>query len=297
MVILYIPEPNLPVSLGWTHDATTWLLATSPTFEDSSIVASSVDDTTNLLSITFDYDMLPDVTYYSKARVITNKSIFESDVSVIKVSDFIKISFDNPIPSLVTKPQLTLSHDNSDFPASLFSITTTPLSTTSNAKHESTSYIIETLDGIPVYSKLFSKDDLTYKEFSDVILDSKQIYRIKVSHHSTSGDVSDFAEEIINVKDVTSINTTSTLENVDASSDFNFVLSPINNYKEMKIELYAVGFGDSELVYEYTTDSLNKIIPSTVFESSKTLNYIIKVTVTLNDDSILGTRYFKLTTI
>ena len=292
-MILYIPTPNLPAS--YIHEETEWYLATSPTFDPTTIVVESLNNTVDLTSISLDYDMLPGVKYYAKARIICNKSIFESDVSIIEASDFIKIAFEHPIPSVVTKPTLTIDKPNEDVPASLFRVTTTSLSTTSNATLESTSYIIEELDGTPVYSKLESKDNLLTKLFDDVILEDNKVYILKVTHNSSSNDSSEFAEEILVVKDVSEIVVSSNLTNVDVGNGFNLIVDPINNFNHMNVEVMATGMGDAERVYgPVSVYGLTSIIPNSIFTSVNTNKFILKVTVYRNDGTIIGTRYNKL---
>ena len=296
-VILTLPKLDIPTTLGWKHEGSSWYIATDVSFSDSSIVAKSVEDTKNLTSIVFDVTLQPDVVYYSKVRVFCNKGIIESDVDITEVKDFIKITNTHPIPSIVNRPTITFVDNKKDLPATLFDISTTAISTSSNSKHESTSYLIETLDGEAVYSKLNTKDELTRKSFNDVVLEDGRPYVLRVMHTSTSGDTSVFAEEVIVVKDVSEINISSTLDNVDVGNGFNVVLDPINNFKNMEVGLYATGLnGEEKSVYSATVNGLTKVIPNSYFTADNTNKYILRIKVTRTNNSVIGYKYFKLTT-
>ena len=296
MVILTIPNPNIPTTLGWVHEGTTWLLATSLDF-DNDTVASKLESTIDLTSVTLDYNTMPDVTYYSKAIIYCNKGIIESDVDVITVKDFIKITNDYPIPSIVNIPTLTLDSSNNDFPSSLFTLNTPAISTTSNAEHLASSIMVETLTQEPVYSKLSSRDDLVSKKFDDVVLDDNMLYVISMSHESNSNDKSEFGKEVVLVKDAREINVSSNLLNHDIGNGFNVILDPINNFKSMRVELFATGMGDAKLVYAYSIAALTKVIPSNYFTDNRTDKFILKITVTRQNNTIIGPKFFKLTTL
>jgi len=293
-MILYIPKPNLP--LGFVHTSTDYYLSTSPTMDPSTIVMESLNNTVDLTSISLNYDMQAGVKYYAKARIVTNKTIFESDVSVIEVSDFIKIAFEHPIPSIVTKPTLTIDKPTEDLPASLFKVSMTNISTTSNATLESTTYLIEELDGTPAYSKIETKDNLLSKVFDDVILEDNKAYILKVTQNASSNDSSEFAEEVLIVKDVSEVVVSSTVTNVDVGNGFNLIVNPINNFNHMVISLYATGMSDAIKVYgPITVNGLTAIIPNNIFTSVSTNKFILATEVHRNDGTTIGTKYTRLT--
>lgn len=295
-VILTLPKIDIPTTLGWVHEASSWYIATDPSFSTSSLVASSIEDTINLTSKTLDVMLQPDVIYYSKVRIFCNKGIIESDLDITEVKDSIKITNTEAIPSIVNKPTLTLNYDEKDIPATLFNVTTTEINTSSNSVHTDSSYIIETLDGEVVYSKLKSKDNLTEKSFDDVILDDGRPYILRVSHESSSNDVSPFAEEIIVVKDTSEINVSSQLEDIDITNGLNVVLNPINDFNKADIELYATGMSDGEkVIFTTSITGLTTVIPESYFLSDNTNKYILKITITRNDNTTIGPKFNRIT--
>ena len=302
MVILMIPKPDIPTTLGWTHDGTDWQLATSPEFKDDDIVVESKADTENKISIIFDNDLDPETTYYGRARVICNKGIFDwSHVGVVKVTDFIKVAFDYPIPSMVMAPELDIVNVTGgeviyeDAPAAAMSFRPTPISTTSNSERLYTSFIIEKLDGTPVFTDLENSDSSNTYVQSKFILEEGIPYIIKAAHTATSNDTSDFASKVIYVKARPDIKLKTNNINVNPTGGIPIALEPIENFKSMRYVLIAV-VDTAEIVYAINyTDSLSAVIPQFVFEESHTDKYILAIEVKYQDDSESGYKYFPLT--
>jgi len=295
MVVLYTPKIDLPKTMGWIHEATSWYLSTSKIFTEANIVKTSLEDKDNLTSVILDYEMKPDTIYYAKARIICNKSIFESEVGIIKTNDFIKIAFDYPIPSMVMTPSVQLDFDHKNMPNSLFTVRTSKMSTTSNGKHEYTSYIIETLDGEPVFSELINKDDLTHKLMDDVILESGRSYILKVAHKSTSNDQSDFAQQVFTVPDVKEVQLVQDLDGVSNSTGVNLMVKPIANFESMEVTVHATGLSDSIQTYKHKVKGLTKVIPKEAFKYDTNI-FLVGIKVTKTDGTTMSTKYFKLRT-
>lgn len=302
MVILMIPKPDIPTTLGWTHDGTDWQLATSPEFKDDDIVVESKADTENKISIIFDNDLDPETTYYGRARVICNKGIFEwSHVGVVKVTDFIKVAFDYPIPSMVMTPELTVTNvggsiiNYQDSPAAALMFKPTPISTTSNSDRLYTSFIIEKLDGTPVFTDLENSDSSNNYVQSKFILEEGVPYIVKAAHTATSNDTSDFASKIMYVKARPDIKLKTNNINVNPTGGVPVALEPIENFKSMRYALIAV-VDTAEITYANNyTESLSVVIPQYAFEVSHTDKFILAIEVKYQDDSVSGYKYFPLT--
>ena len=73
MVSLVIKNPNLPS--GYNIVSTTWQLATSKDFIQSSIVVESIENTVNKLNIQFDTELQLGVKYYARCIVIYNNGV------------------------------------------------------------------------------------------------------------------------------------------------------------------------------------------------------------------------------
>jgi len=291
MTILFIPKPDLPKK--FTHETTDWEIATNPLFKKDDIVASSRDDETNLTSIIFDVDLDTEKTYYSRARVVCDKAIFEwSKTDILKPTDFIKVAFNHAIPSMVMKPNITVDFDPMNFPSSLFTISTTNISTTSNAEHESSSYIIEDISGTPNFVKLEDKENLTSKLISEVKLEEGRPYVIKVAHKATSNDSSDFASQLVYVKKIKDIVLKSVLDNQSIVDGFNVNIAPIDGYERMYVKLMAIGYGSIKEVYSSDTDELNMVIPKENFDLEATRSFMLAIEVEKENGDKTGIKYF-----
>lgn len=300
MTTLYIPTVDghimgLPTTLGWVHQASTWLLGTTPDVTIANAVAKSVENSTKLTSITLDFDMLPGVTYYSKALVITNNGIIETDTVTLTSPDKIEITYKHPIPSAVMTPDISLEESYTNVPNTMFKILVSDMSTTSNSKIDAVSYIITTLTGETVYSSLYDEDNLKFKIFDDVILDTGRFYIIKVMQHATSDDSSDFASQLIYVSDASLINLTTDVNGITIGTSLPVVLTPIPNLNRITLKIYSVGHGEPVLERSISTASLTTVIPGDTFDSN-TKKYILEFTATRHGSSDVGPKSYLLTT-
>ena len=294
MVILYIPTPDIPAAM--THMTTDWRIATTPTFDPATIVAESLDDPVNLTSIILEIDLDSATTYYAQARVVADSAVFEpSDVGIVRVEDFIRTVFDYPIPSAVMTPEISIDFPVTDIPNTMFRITTTPMSATSNADHLATTYIIEDLDGTPIYADIDNRDDLTTKLIDDIILTDGRPYIIKVSYRSTSGDISNFASQIVYVNNIPEIVIKSDIEQVDPDSNLVVIIAPITGFIGMDITYHEVGFSDANLLYQGSSVSLVGVIPVGTMQGRKTNKYMLGINVHKDDGSSTGIKYFQVT--
>jgi len=287
---LSINNPDLPESLGWKHEATDWMLKD----EKGNIIKKSLADTKHLTSIFFRVDLDPDKKYYSYARVITQKTIFEATVSTIEVKDFKKIVEETPIPAEVSKPFITLDFPYDNFPSTLFKVKTTPINTTSNAGHISSDYIIQDSNGRPVFVRTNDEDDLTEKLFDSVILKEGELYFIKVAHRSSSGDVSDFATQPIFVKQNPNIKLKTPLTDPDIKDGLAVSIVPIKELKSMTVYLYEVGLGNAKQIYTDTANGAGLVIPRDTIVNSGTNNFLLGIEITYKNGSKEGVKYYPL---
>jgi len=291
MTILFIPKPDIPKKL--THDTTDWDIATSPLFGDDDIVASSRDDDVNLTSIIFDIDLDTDKTYYSRARVVCDNAVFEwSKTDILKPTDFIKVAFNHAIPSMVMRPTISVDFDPMNFPSSLFTISTTDISTTSNAEHESSSYIIEDLSGKPEYVKLEDRGNLTSKTISEIKLEEGMPYVLKASHKATSNDSSDFASQLVYVRNIKEIILKSPTDDPSIEDGYNVNIAPIDSYEKMYVNLIAVGYGPIKNVYSGESEELNLVIPRDKFNLETTKSFMLSIDVEKENGDRTGIKYF-----
>ena len=293
MTILYIPKPDIPKA--YTHDSTDWQIATSPLFEDDSIVAESRDDEDHLTSIVFDVDLDKNKKYYSRARIVCDKAVFEwSKTDIIKVTDFIQVAFNHAIPSIVMKPEVLLDFEPDNFPSTLFNIKSTVMSTTSNASHKSSYYVIEDISGIPDFTKLGDSENLNDLFLTAVKLEEGRPYIVKVAHESTSNDVSDFAAEIIYVKKIEEIILKSKTDNPDIEDGYNVNIAPVDSFEKMYVKLVAVGQGNNKETFNGESDETNIVIPKDSFVLDKTTLYVLGIDVEKENGDRTGWKYYSV---
>lgn len=297
MVILYIPNIEIPTDLGWTHDATDWQLSTTPVFKDDDIVKKSMSDTDNLTSITMDVDLPANTLLYARARVICNKGIFEwSNIGVIKIEDFVKVTFEQPIPSKVMKPVIHLDFDKENFPSTMFTITTDEMSSSSNSDLIETTYFITDIHGTPYYFNT-TKDDLTKKLVNEIVLPEDKVYIISASFKSSSKDVSSVATEVVYVKPIKDINLKTSTSDIDTNNDFAISIDTVTNFKSMEVTIYGAGMDIKKEIYTTSQESLSIVVPSTAFEGFDISSILIGIEVTYQDDSKSGFKYYPATII
>ncbi len=297
MIILNADNPLLPDLPAYVLVARDWQVSTDLSFSPEFIIAESLADTDMLEYKIF--NITPDVgtRIYSRSRIICTAYI--SDWSVIDstiVEDLVKLSFDNDIPSLVRTPIVTVDAPNNQVPASGFTVTTNPFSTTSNANHKGTTYLIETMDREPVFTDILNQDDLTTKTFDGIILDSGVVYLLHVAHHSSSGDVSGFASSVIRVTNDSNIEVTSDLENVNTFGGYTLTIAPIDNFLSLNTKLHAVTVAENILVHEVTEESLSTVILMDVFDIVEVTTFLLELTVTYQDGTVGEPTFFKMST-
>jgi len=289
LVVLSINKPDLPESLGWKHEATDWKLAEDP--KGKNVIVESKADKRHLTSIVFDVDLDPNKTYYGFARVITNKTIFEATVSIIKAKDYTKVVQRYDIPSMVAKPFIYLDFPYDNFPSTLFTIKTNEISTSGNAKHLFTSWIIETSDGKPVFVLPKDRNDLTSKFMDNIILKEGRVYIIKVAHGASSGDVSEFATQPIYIKPIPEIVIKTPEENPDVEDGLALTIKPIENLKKTTFKLFRTGIGDAELFWQKKVNGTSAIVPLEDLLKANTNSFILGVDIEYKNGEKNGTKY------
>jgi len=295
MIILYIPNIEIPTDIGYVHTHTDWMIATSPLFRDADIVKQSLSDDVHLTSITMDVDVAPGTMLYARARVICNIAIFEwSNIDVINVEDFVNVSFEYPIPSKVIKPLLTLDFDKSNFPTTMFTIDTGNMHSTGNADLVETTYIITDIDGTPYYFDA-TRDNVTKKLVNEVVLPEDKLYIISAAFKSSSNDVSTMASELVYVKPVPGVNIRTTIDNIDTSVDVPLAIDDINAFKSMEVVIYGAGVDVKEELFRTTQESMSIVVPKETFTDYMSSVIMIGIEVTYSDDTKSGMKYYPAT--
>jgi hypothetical protein len=282
MLALFTTPPVL--TPGWTHDATDWQVAEDEDFKN--IVLKSMGDTENKLVKIFDDSKLdPQKTYYARSRIVFNKGLAEwSNVEIVKLKEKDIIDITTDIPTLVAIPEIDVNFDSNNMPPILFTINTSNFSCTSNAKHKTTSYIIEDIEGNVVFANIDDEQQLTSKLISEILLVEGKAYNIKVAHRATSEDMSPFTTMIVYIPGVKDIKVLTDLSNVTLDNDVVVKLDPVDHVKNIHVELLAAGENTVEKLYTDDVDTFTFSIPKNSFNKSYKM-YLLSLQYTYDNDS------------
>lgn len=194
MVFLRINNVDLPVN--WTHDATDWQISTKIDF--SEILAESLNDTVNLTTRIFNNELELGTKYYARARMVFNNMFTEwCNIDVFTPEDVDETTLNLDIPSIITTPTLYTEYEVNSNPSSNFLIKSKELfSTSGNATHESTTWLIEDIYGKPLLHITDDKDNLT-ELLVEHILPVNNFYKLSASFKGSNGDISQFGSTVI----------------------------------------------------------------------------------------------------
>jgi len=245
---------NLDLGSKVTHDATDWQIATDPLFED--IIFSSMEDTKNLTFITWDEVLDPTVKYYARARVLlsTGYTIW-GNIDVFTPYDINDIEIDVERPTKVTNPILSTGYDANKHPNALFTITASNYSSTSSATLESTTWMVEDIEGKLIYLNENDRINKTSLVFNRHILKSNQAYRIKAMFKASSGDVSSFGTKTIVINPYSKISLKTSLSNVLGNEDLHLEVNQVRAVSKTQWELYVVTDNNVVKIWDDDTDS------------------------------------------
>ena len=184
------------------HLETSWQISDTKDF--SNILAESLNDKQNLLSIIFP-DLVPpkDKELYGRARILTNKGW-----SAYNNLDIVSRDLDDVIytlPSRISVPRLYTSKYDSkanrvptddltpeDHPLTLFYISNDEsYSVIGDSEHVASTWILEDIEGNVIWKSIKNTKDLNIIPVDHLILERNKIYVAKHMMHSSTNDVSD----------------------------------------------------------------------------------------------------------
>ena len=273
---------DLDIGPNVTHLATDWEIATDTLFVNK--VASSINDTVNLTSIVFDIIVDPTIKYYARARSLIDPGGYTvwGNIDTFTPKDINDIEADVDLPTYVTLPTISTTDYTNVFPTTLFTITLSGYANTGPASHDSTTWIIEDIHGNVVYSRLkdkFNKNSLT---FTDVILESRKLYRIKAIYHSTSNDSSQIATMTVSTDSNRYTRVISSLSGMDSTIANSIKLNFVPNVTSTVWEIIRIIDNQATSVYSNTlTESVfDIIIPANTLTNNQL--YLLKVKTDLD---------------
>lgn len=239
MVSLVIKNPNLPS--GYNIVSTTWQLATSKDFIQSSIVVESIENTVNKLNIQFDIELQLGVKYYARCRVIYNKGFSNySNINVFTARDLNEIELDVAAPTKISRPSISILPNMVEKPISLLEFKGGDFTTKYNIAQESASWILEDINGKVVWDRINDSVNLNSIKLP-IALKENSAYRLLVSYRGKNNNESQFAVKTF-ITGTNQVALKGNLKSIPAGVDLTFNID-INDaaLSSVVYELYAEG--------------------------------------------------------
>lgn len=248
--MVYLSLDSLEILSQEEHLATDWEVSDRADF--SNIVLSSIEDRVNKTNIIFGTNLDPNTKWYARARALLTTGYTElSNIYVFVPETDVVAATGEDIPSRIAIPLITTNSNPKDHELCLFEIYANGFTTLGNATHYATSWWIEDLDGVVIWSSLDNTIYLNKLPIVDVILKPNSVYTIKAMFHSTSNDHSPIGAYSIYTRPGADIELLNYLDNVQASEDIKLMISKFTNMERVEWELYEYV---KDGVYEYTED-------------------------------------------
>lgn len=212
MIIVKLTGLDIPANVE--HYATDYQIATDLLFRN--IALESIEDRSNLHTIIYNDILDPGIKYYARARALlsTGYTIW-GNIAVFTPKDVNEVELDMDMPSAIGVPVLSSSAKENIHPPTLFSLYAKGFSAIGNTKLESTSWLIEDLNGNVIWKKLYDKTNKEAITISDILLKNNNAYRARVIFNSTSRDSSQVATMTFKVGDNRYCNLITSLNNIN----------------------------------------------------------------------------------
>ena len=291
MITLIITPPVL--TPGLTHESTDWRILD----DEDNIVWSSMNDTVNKTIIVANVSLDPNKEYRAQARINFNKFTTEwSDTDIVKPKQLVdKSNIDVKLPSTISIPEIQIKdHDITNVPNGFIKFVTSEYTSSTNASHESTTWVIKDLNGKVYFISSRDTDNLTAMYLDEAVLDDGKTYVVTAIHHSDSGDSSQPGSLVFLVPKANLINLTEPIPDpASKTSDLTIELNPIDGFNSLTYELYGVIGDESYKILTGTSSTLSFTISSDTWRSDID-KYVLKITVDYGEEHNQQTKYFKI---
>ena len=214
MVVIRIG--NLELGPGVTHLATDYEVATDLQF--NNLIINIKADTVNLTTKVIDTILDPGIDYYCRTKCLLSTGYnYYSNIDKFRPLDIKRVDFDVDMPSALGIPRIISSSSNESHQPTLFTLLAQGFTTVGNATLESTTWLIEDIEGNVVWERVRDENNKTSIDINDIILKNDTVYRIRSIFHSTSGDSSQVGTTTIRTGNNKYTKVLTTLNNVTAS--------------------------------------------------------------------------------
>jgi len=275
--MIYLRMTDLLLSPPVTHISTDWQVASDLQF--TTIIAQSLGDTVNLSTMLFNNPLDPEIKYYARGRVLLSTGYTAwSNIDIFTPEDVGSGTTHAPLPSLVTIPQIALTNSGLDVPTYGAVINISPVDTLGSAAHESTSYVIEDSNGIPVWSSLYNVDNKSTKVIPPDVLIPNSLYRLRVLVHVDSRDTAQLVTTTFKTETRTQGLLMGGLTKVDPNASLTVDITPDVTVTGVTAILYANINGTLTQVATYTaTGAMGNIITVPSAALKPNTKYLLRV--------------------
>lgn len=243
------------------HLATDWQISRTVSFND--IVCESIQDEDNLISITFPNVLNPNIKYYGRARALldTGYTVWGNlHVFIPTAINDLDESID--LPSPVGIPIISTDSFANDHSATLFNINVSGYMVLGSADHLATTWIIEKLDGTPVWMSADDEVNRVSIFVNNIILENEKCYRIKAMFTTTSGDTSQISTKTIVVCAKSPVELCHYLDDADATTDTLLEINPCDNATGYTWEILIISESGINQIWTQTTTDTTTTIPA-----------------------------------
>lgn len=292
------------------HLRTSWQISDTKDF--TNIIAESLDDDVNLLSIIFpDISPTKDQQLYGRARILTNNgwSAYNNlDIVTRDLDDDIYI-----LPSRISVPRLYTSKYDSkanrvptddlspeNHPLTMFYISNDESYTViGDSEHIASTWIIEDLEGNVVWKSIKNRKDLVIIKVDDIILDRNKVYTVKHIMHSNTNDISDCTSYKFQTVGIANQSMYAFLENffnnlpVDYQDGFDVNIPYDQSITDFFIEIYVNKNSKLSSVFEHQLTNGNRLltIPRNVIQPDNIYTIMFKTSAKDQFDLITITTF------
>jgi hypothetical protein len=182
------------------------------------------------------------------------------------------------MPALVTLPHVSITGGHDHVSIMNAAITIASITTTGEATHESTSYLIETLSGLPVWE---SKRDVAGKEYKIIppnILSANTMYRLRVLVNVTSNDSSQLSTLTFKTESRLHDLIINNLDNANSANDLVVDVLDGPDFSSVSGQLFTEVNRVTEFISNYYGTGVNHniiTIPSSVLNPAT--KYILRI--------------------
>ncbi len=280
---LHVEVPNINTAQPLLHTGTSWEVSKDPLFTSGLSLASSLNDTVNLLSydVSID-DSVKGILYVRTMYHFSNGST--SGWSNVVPFDSLQIGLKVSNSSIST-PKVSYELDYEGNAAGHLIINTSNFQLfTGIGNHDSTTWMITDIDGKVVFERKNDKDNLTsfIVDLEDMVLN--KLYLIKAQYHSTNNDDSNFGTSSFTI-----YNNDSGM--FDITTPFNLVPE---QWLYFVLKVYTSKFHTVDIIIR---DDLGNIVADNYDQTSKTpriytgplrpnIKYTVQARIKLVDNSV-----------